>query len=410
MGGKFTDGKTVTLAAVVGNRPNLMKMAPVIRAIQQRDHLDGPRLDVRLMYTGTANDARLHDTSFGDLQMPQPDICLGVGKCSATEETARIMMGFERAIRAESIDGLIVVGDSNATLACTLVAARARLPVFHVEAGLRSADARLPEEINRKVTDSLSTLLFTSSEDVHQNLEREGIRPEAMFCVGNAMVDNLFYHLERSRTSDVLERLGLSAQGVATAGIPVAMKPRYGVITLTRAENVDAPGTLRGILQTLCGVSRVAPIVFPASEATRRQIEQLELDDFVADLTARLESFGGASPLLPPGLYTVPPMAYLDFLRLLSSSTVVFTDSGGIQEETTAMGIPCITLREDTERPITVAEGTNVLVGADRDRLRREALAAFAGHGKQGRMPRLWDGHAADRIMDRVAAFYRRGQ
>lgn len=396
----------VILAAVVGGRPNLMKMAPILRAIDQFNRSHGRRFETRLIHAGLPNDPRLTDTSWGDVQMPLPDINLGVAAARPNEQTARIMLAIDRVLGHEHFDGVIVVGNSDAALASAIVAARARLPVFHVEAGLRSS-AETPEDVNRRLCDSLSTLLFTPSEDADANLQREGYDPHQIVRVGNVMIDNLIYHLARSHNSNVLDRLGLIADRVI-AGHPTMppSPPKYGVLTLSRPENIEDSHALGNILQTLSGVSRLAPIVFVANAATRKRIEQLELEDFVADLTARIESFGGTSPSLPPGLYTVPPLAYLDFLRLLSQATVVFTDSGGIQEETTAMAIPCLTLLEETERPITVQEGTNRLVGKNRDLLRREALAALSGHGKQGRVPELWDGHAAERLVESLAQYY----
>ncbi len=402
---------TVTLTAVVGGRPNLMKMAPIVRAVEAHNRSGAwPRFQLRLVHTGLANDPRLHDTTWGDLQMPQPDVHLGVGSASSTEQTARMMIALDRFLSESPGHGVIVVGDSEAALAGALAAAKHRVPVFHVEAGLRSGDRSMPEEVNRVVTDTLAVQHFTPSPDANENLVREGVAPETVRCVGNVMIDNLFCHLQRSLQSDVLERLGLVVETVTPMGVSVVrtgMVPRFGVITLSRPENIGNPEVLGSILQTLNGVARHGPIIFPAGPATRKRIEQLDLDDYVADLSARLESFGGeTAPGLPPGLYTVPSMAYLDFLRLLSKATVVITDSGGMQEETTAMGIPCITLRDETERPVTISEGTNVLVGHDRLRLRQEAVAAFSGHGKRGRIPHLWDGHASERVVKGLAAWF----
>lgn len=405
--------ETIVLTAVVGGRPNLMKMAPIVRAIELHNrHGALPRLQLCLVHSGLPNDPRLTDTTWGDLQMPQPDVHLGVGNGGATEQTAKIMIALQRFLNENPSDGVLVVGDSEAALAGSLTAAKARLPIFHVEAGLRSGDKSMPEEINRMITDSLAALRLTPSPDADANLIGEGAQPHTVQCVGNVMIDNLFCHIQRSRHSDVLERLGLVVEHVTPMGmatVQVGEVPRFGVITLTRPENLERPEALGSILRTLTGVSRMGPLVFPASTATRKRIEELDLDDYVADLSARLESNGGLSPGLPPGLYTLPPMAYLDFLRVLSESAVVFTDSGGIQEETTAMGIPCITLRDETERPITVSQGTNILVGQDRERLRQEGIAAFSGHGKRGRIPHLWDGHASERVVAGIVGYYRTG-
>lgn len=405
-------GEEIVLAAVVGGRPNLMKMSPVLRAFEAYHNAGGyPQFRVRLVHTGLPNDPRLNDTSWGDVQMPRPDIHLGVGAGTSCEQIARSMLAFERMLNQEHVGGVVVVGDSEAAVAAAWVAAKKGIPIFHVESGLRSGDLKQSDEVNRVITDSLSSRLLTPSPDANENLLREGCAADAISCVGNVMVDNLMQNLERSKHSDVLERLGLIQERVgvgAATSVLEACVPKYGVLSLTRPENLERPEVLAGILQTMNGVARSAPVMFPIPATTRKKLEDWELDDYFTDLTARLESFGGGSPGLPPGLYTVPPISYLDFLRLLSKATVVITDSGGIQEETTAMGIPCLTLREETERPITVTEGTNSLVGSDRNRLRREALAALSGHGKKGRIPHFWDGHAAERVTSIIAAYYRK--
>jgi UDP-N-acetylglucosamine 2-epimerase (non-hydrolysing) len=398
-------GDKITLTAVVGGRPNIMKMAPVLRGLEAHNRTAGPRLAVRLVHTGAANDPRLNDTSWGDVHMPAPELHLGVAGGSPAEQCARMLSALDRHFAAEPSDGVLVAGDGEAALAGALAAAKRRLPVFHIEAGLRARDRSLPEEINRTVIDALSTLLFTPSPDASANLLREGRPPEQVVCAGNVMIDNLLYHLQRCRESDVLERLGLAA-GVGYGGVAVA--PRYVVLILYRAENTSSREVLAGILKTLSGVARGVPVIFPVSPLLRKKLEDWGLDDYYTDLTARLESFGGASPGLPTGLYIVPPIPYLDFLRLFGSAEAVVTDSGGVQEETTALGIPCLTLRDETDRPITVTEGSNRLVGRDRERLRVELLAALGGHGKHGRVPAQWDGRAAGRIVNALAAYYRR--
>lgn len=404
-------GGMVTLAAVVGGRPNLMKTAPVLRAIEQYNRAyPAPRLGVKLVHTGLPNDPRLTDTSWMDVQMPTPDVHLGVGNASPSEQIARVMLALERYLATEPLHGVVVVGDSDASAAGALVAAKRGMPVFHIEAGLRSRDLSMPEEVNRVVVDSVARLLFTPSLDASANLTAAGRRPGDVVCVGNVMVDNLYHHLSRCKSSDVLLRLGLLASmapaGGSAAAMPVAAVPRYVVVTLQRPENTERRDVMAGLLQTANGVARTAPVIFPVSHGLRKRLEDWGLDDFYTDLTARLESYGGESPALPSGLYIVPPIPYLDFLRLLSEATVVITDSGGIQEETTAMGIPCLTVREETERPITVTEGTNRLVGHDRERLRVETLAALSGHGKRGKVPVLWDGHAAERIAKALGEYY----
>lgn len=409
-------GGTITLAAVVGGRPNLMKTAPVLRAIEMYNcAYPAPRLSIKLVHTGLPNDPRLTDTSWMDVQMPTPDVHLGVGHSSAAEQIARTMMALERYLSAEPVHGVLVVGDGDASAAGALVGAKRGLPVFHVEAGLRSRDLSMPEEVNRVVVDAVARLLFTPSLDASANLRASGRLPGDIVCVGNVMVDNLYHHLSRCKASDVLLRLGLLAPvalgGAAPAhaaagGSAVAVVPRYVVVTLQRPENTERRVVMAGLLQTANGVARTAPVIFPVSHALRKRLEEWGFDDYYTDLTARLESYGGESPALPSGLYIVPPIPYLDFLRLLSEATVVITDSGGIQEETTAMGIPCLTVREETERPITVTEGTNRLVGLDRERLRVETLAALSGHGKRGKVPVLWDGHAAERVAKALGEYY----
>lgn len=404
-------GGMVTLAAVVGGRPNLMKTAPVLRAIEQYNRAyPAPRLGVKLVHTGLPNDPRLTDTSWMDVQMPTPDVHLGVGNAAAAEQIARVMMALERYLASEPVQGVVVVGDSDASAAGALVAAKRGLPVFHIEAGLRSRDMTMPEEVNRVVVDAVARLLFTPSLDASANLTAAGRHAGDIVCVGNVMVDNLYHHLTRCKSSDVLLRLGLltpmAAAGMPAAVVPVAAVPRYVVVTLQRPENTERREVMAGLLQTANGVARTAPVIFPVSHGLRKRLEDWGLDDYYTDLTARLESYGGESPALPSGLYIVPPIPYLDFLRLLSESTVVVTDSGGIQEETTAMGIPCLTVRDETERPITVTEGTNRLVGHDRERLRVETLAALSGHGKRGKVPVLWDGHAAERIAKALGEYY----
>jgi len=350
---------------VVGARPNFMKIAPVMREMQKR-----PCFQPLLLHTGQHYDDAMSRVFFEDLRIPKPDIYLGVGSGTHAEQTARIMVEFERIVADRKPDLVLVVGDVNSTLACSVVAAKLRVPVAHVEAGLRSFDRDMPEEINRLVTDSISTLLFTTSRDADENLLREGHGLDQIHFVGNVMIDTLLASAERAEQSDVLERLGLQDRG-------------YAVLTLHRPSNVDDPATLAGIVDALEQVQARIPIVFPAHPRT----------------STRLQTFGLAARVARmPSLIAVEPQGYLDFMKLVAHCAMVLTDSGGLQEETTVLGVPCLTLRNNTERPVTVTEGTNTLVGPNPNAIVRESLKVLAGEGKRGRRPELWDGHAAERI------------
>jgi UDP-N-acetylglucosamine 2-epimerase (non-hydrolysing) len=316
----------------------------------------------------------MSDDFFRDLGLPLPDVHLGVGSGSHARQTAAVMERFEPVVLEQKPDWVLVVGDVNSTLACALVCAKLGVPVAHVEAGLRSRDRTMPEEINRVVTDQLSDLLLTPSADADRNLIGEGIPPERIRLVGNVMIDSLLKHLELAERSQARERFGVSGSD-------------YAVVTLHRPSNVDDPEVLRRILRALARLSRRLPIVFPAHPRTRRSIEEFGLD--------REDELRGDFRL-------TEPLGYLDFLRLYSGARLVLTDSGGIQEETTALGIPCLTLRENTERPVTVELGTNRVVGTDEERIVAEAEAALRQSSRGGppRVPPLWDGRAADRILD----------
>ena len=356
---------------VVGARPNFMKMAPLVRELEARG------IEQTLLHTGQHYDANMSKVFFEDLGMPEPDIYMGIGSGSHAEQTARVMVEFEKICDGGSSDFdrpdlVVVVGDVNSTLACSIVAAKAWIPVAHVESGLRSFDLRMPEEINRMVTDRLAEILLTPSADGDENLRREGVPEERIHRVGNIMIDSLFANLDRARSSDVLDRLGLEKRG-------------YGVLTLHRPSNVDDPETLLRILKAVHGVSESLPIVFSCHPRTASRLEDLDGYAAVRDT--------GAVRLLGP-------LGYLDFLRLVSESRLVLTDSGGLQEETTALRIPCLTIRENTERPITITEGTNVLVGSDPERIRIETARALGGDTRETKVPALWDGHTAARIVD----------
>ena len=351
---------------VVGARPNFMKIAPVMKAVARAGFAEQ-----RLVHTGQHYDASMSDVFFSDLGMPVPDIHLAVGSGTHAEQTAKVMVGFEKVCEQERPDIVVVAGDVNSTMACAIDCAKLRIPCAHVEAGLRSFDLDMPEEVNRIVTDRLCEILLTPSEDADQNLLREGTEPARIFRVGNVMIDTLLAHLPRARATGSVERLGLEAG-------------RYAVLTLHRPSNVDDPSVFGAILRALAVIQARVPIVFPVHPRTRR----------------RLEEHGFSDAVRLPGLRMCEPLGYLEFLGLVSRASLVLTDSGGLQEETTALGIPCLTLRENTERPVTVSEGTNTVVGVDPARVVEAALAALEGHGKRGRIPPLWDGKTGERIAE----------
>jgi len=353
----------IHLLAVAGARPNFMKIAPLLRELGRR-----PRFRTTLVHTGQHYDAAMSENFFRDLGIQEPDLNLGVGSGSQAEQTAEVLRRIERVLIEHAPDALVVVGDVNSTLAATLAAAKLCVPVAHVEAGLRSFDRSMPEEVNRLATDVLSRWLFTSEPSGGENLAREGIDAAHVHFVGNIMIDTLRANLERARERDTLERLGLPPQG-------------YALLTLHRPANVDDAGRLQSLFGTLEQIHREVPIVFPVHPRTRASIERL---------------LGGQAP----ALRLTEPLGYLDFLRLLADARMVLTDSGGVQEETTVLGVPCLTLRPNTERPVTVTHGTNVIVGQDPERIRAEAEAVLQGRGKKGRIPDLWDGGTAARIVD----------
>ncbi|TMB13027.1 MAG: UDP-N-acetylglucosamine 2-epimerase (non-hydrolyzing) [Deltaproteobacteria bacterium] len=360
---------------VVGARPNFMKIAPVMKAVARAGFAQQ-----KLVHTGQHYDVSMSDVFFSDLGMPLPDIHLGVGSGSHAEQTAKVMVGFESVCAAEKPDLVVVAGDVNSTLACAIDCAKLLIPYAHVEAGLRSFDMTMPEEVNRIVTDRLCDLLLTPSSDGDENLRREGVADERIFRVGNVMIDTLFDHLPRARKQGAAQKLGVDGG-------------RYAVLTLHRPSNVDDAGVLVGLISALDEVQREIPIVFPAHPRTRKRFEEFGLTERVAALS---------------GLRVCEPLGYLDFLGLMSQASLVLTDSGGLQEETTALGIPCLTLRENTERPVTVTEGTNTVVGVDPERIVAAARSALSGNGKAGRIPALWDGKASERIADVFRSWWER--
>ncbi len=341
---------------VVGARPNFMKVAPVLRALNTRE---GVRQTV--VHTGQHYDANMSDVFFRQLGIPAPDVNLAVGSGSHAQQTAEIMTRFEPIVLDRQPDIVFVYGDVNSTVAAALVCSKLQIRVGHVEAGLRSFDRSMPEEINRIVTDQLSDMLFTPSEDGDANLEREGIAKEKIHLVGNVMIDSLV-------------RLLPEAMKYGRNGFP----ERYALVTLHRPSNVDDAETFSSILRSLMDVRNDLAVLFPAHPRTRQ----------------RLAAFG----MNTRQLQVLDPVPYVEFLSLQRNATVVITDSGGIQEETTYLGVPCLTLRSNTERPVTVSQGTNILVGQDAAKLRSELTMILQGNAKRGAIPPLWDGRAAERI------------
>jgi len=344
-----------------------MKVAPIWRAIAARGSLRQ-----RLVHTGQHYDVKMSDVFFSELGLPAPDLHLGVGSGSHAEQTGKVMVALEKAFEAERPDLVSVVGDVNSTLAAAIVAAKMLIPLSHVEAGLRSFDRTMPEEVNRVVTDRLADFLLTPSADADQNLRQEGVAASRIFRVGNVMIDSLLAARAQAVQLPVLATLGVSAHA-------------YAVCTLHRPANVDEPTALKVFLSALVNIARRVPVVFPVHPRTRKAMAE-----------------HGLVPA-EPGLKLVEPLGYLDFLCLTSQASLVLTDSGGLQEETTALGVPCLTLRENTERPVTVTEGTNLVVGTNPGRIEAEAVKVLSGQGKRGRVPELWDGRTGERIAELYA-------
>ncbi len=364
---------------IVGARPNFVKIAPIMRAVRARDGLSA-----RLIHTGQHYDVAMNAVFFDELGIPHPDINLEVGSGTGTEQTARIMLGLEPVLLAHRPDLLLVVGDVNSTVAAALVAAKLQIPLAHVEAGLRSNDRTMPEEINRLVTDRLSDLLFTTERSAIDNLVREGIEPRRITFVGNVMIDTLHACLPRA----VPAMTTLIEQG-AGADFLAAVRNGYGFVTLHRPSNVDDPSQLRALLGALAEIARDIPLVFAMHPRTKAVIARNGLS----------EQLAGARIL------ATPPLSYLRAIGLLREARFAITDSGGVQEETTALGVPCLTVRENTERPITIEQGTNTLVGTSPETLVAAAEDILANGGKKGRIPALWDGKAAERIAEEIEAF-----
>lgn len=356
---------------VVGARPNFMKMAPIIEAMGQHPG----RFDHLLVHTGQHYDDKMSKAFFNDLGMPKPDVDLEVGSGSHAEQTAKIMVKFEQLCLQEHPDVVVVVGDVNSTMACAITAKKLGIRVAHVEAGLRSRDMSMPEEINRLCTDAICDYLFTTDEIADQNLRDEGVAPQKIHFVGNVMIDTLLKHRGLASRLPLMQDWSLAPRGFAT-------------LTLHRPSNVDDPETLAGILEALAEIAKEVPIVFPVHPRTRKVIQSCGLDHLLAtEMPVR-------------GIWATEPLGYLEFLHLNMNARLVFTDSGGLQEETTVLGVPCITLRHNTERPITCQQGSNQLVGNRKESILGAARQVLAQGHAAGRIPDKWDGHAARRIID----------
>ncbi len=384
---------TKKIFIVVGARPNFMKAAPLYEAFKEY-----PDIQTSIIHTGQHYDAAMNKVFFDDLGLPKPDIYLGVGSGTHAQQTGAVMLEFEKILIDQRPDMVVVVGDVNSTIACALDASKLNIPVAHVEAGLRSFDRTMPEEINRLLTDQISAILFTTCEDADKNLSKEGIPSDKIHFVGNVMIDSLMKFIERAKQTDILSRLGMVSHA-ASDDLPDTHKP-YALLTLHRPSNVDDKDTLEGILSALNLVSKRIPVLFPIHPRTLKQIRQFGFEDLIWHMD---DPRGVLLDLSYQKVITMPPQSYLDFLNLMANSTLVLTDSGGIQEETTILGIPCITIRKNTERPITVTEGTNILVGSNPEKILSEAYTILDSGGKKGRLPKLWDGKAASRIVKIIA-------
>ncbi len=354
------------IISVVGARPNFMKVAPLHRTFQEREAIT----ESLIVHTGQHYDEQMSDIFFEQLELPRPDRYLGVGSASHAQQTARVMTAFEEVVEEEEPDLVLVVGDVNSTLACSLVATKMHIPVAHVEAGLRSGDRDMPEEVNRLLTDTIAEFLFVTEQDGVDNLKAEGVLDDRIFFVGNVMIDSLVFFREKAAQTGIVEDLGLTPS-------------RYAVMTMHRPSNVDNREGLLNLLDIIEQVADLAPLVFPMHPRTRNRFDEFELAD-------RLNAVDN--------LTLLEPLGYLEFLRLMEEAGVVVTDSGGIQEETTFLRVPCITLRESTERPVTITQGTNELMDLDPGDVGKRVQDILRGHRLEGQIPEKWDGKAAERI------------
>lgn len=376
---KYPNKNVAPVICVVGARPNFMKMAPILRAFSKLT----PEWPVLLVHTGQHYDAAMSDQLFEDLGLPVPDINLEVGSASHAIQTAEVMKRFEPILDQYKPSCVVVVGDVNSTLACALVANKKGIPVAHVEAGLRSNDRTMPEEINRILTDQLSERLYTTERSASVNLAREGVQDKSILFVGNVMIDSLRENLKFAKKNNDTIKFSYPKYTENS-------NKKYGLVTLHRPSNVDDPVVLEKLLRSLDEISARLPLIFALHPRTKANIEKFNLLQLIN----------------PTHSIVLPPQGYLEMLGLMKDATVVLTDSGGIQEETTALGVPCLTLRENTERPITIEQGTNTLVGSNSELLLQEIDAILNGQGKSGRVPEFWDGHAAERIVTDMYSWF----
>jgi len=388
---QFTESKTMKLCLVGGARPNFMKIAPLVRAIATKNKTnERTQINYKIVHTGQHYDYDMSNIFFKDLGIPKPAVFLDIGSGSHGEQTGKIMIAFEKVLLRGKVDIVTVVGDVNSTIACALAATKLHIPVAHVEAGLRSFDRTMPEEINRVLTDQISDYLFTPSSDANGNLKREGISSDKIYLVGNIMIDNLLSNLKKAQKSNIFENLGLITSS------PGASIKDYALLTLHRPSNVDHKESLREIIGALKEISKEFPIIFPMHPRTRKMVTEFNLEKYF--------NFGKNKPQVPiklsNSIYALDPLGYIDFLGLMSKAKIVLTDSGGIQEETAVLGIPCLTLRDATERPITLAQGTNILVHNDKKRILEGARKLLEEPKRTANCPKLWDGKTAERIID----------
>ena len=366
-------GKNVKdIHLIVGARPNYMKIAPLYAEFARFPE----KFTSKLIHTGQHYDTNMSTLFFDDLNMPRPDIFLEVGSGNHGAQTARVMERYEEYVLKDKPDLVFVAGDVNSTLACALVAVKLHIPVAHVEAGLRSFDRKMPEEINRLLTDQIADYLLTPSPDANKNLLKEGISPDKIYFVGNIMIDSLVKHKEIAHNSKILQTLGIESN---------LEKAKYCLVTLHRPSNVDTAEGLQTILSAFKTIGDHIPIVFPMHPRTKKNISVFKLESLLNSI---------------PNLFITEPLGYLDFLKLETQAGFVITDSGGIQEETTFLSIPCLTLRDNTERPITITEGTNQIVKLDTEIIIKQAMDIVNGLRKSGVIPKYWDGHTSERIVD----------
>lgn len=364
------------IISVVGARPNFMKVAPLHRAFEKynkKQSVSSLMIDHRICHTGQHYDEKMSKIFFEELELPQPDFYLGIGSGSHAEQTGKIMIEFEKILIQQQPALVIVVGDVNSTIACSLTASKLNIPVAHVEAGLRSFDRQMPEEINRLLTDSIANFLFVSEPSGLSNLKNEGVPDEKVFFVGNVMIDSLLHHLTKAEESQILKKLNL-------------LPNEYILVTMHRPSNVDSDEQLSLLVRMLNSLSEKRDIVFPIHPRTLKNLEKNQLDS-----------------KLNEKIILTDPIGYIDFLWLTRNAEVVLTDSGGIQEESTFLGIQCVTVRSSTERPVTIEVGTNHLVGDDFDEAEKVVMDIIHGRKKKGNIPELWDGKTSDRIVEIIA-------